>query len=106
MPFPTPTLLQVTVRHPAGAAVVALEGELDLATAPQLDETLAELGDRPVIVDLRGLDYCASVGLRLLLRRDAEAQEHGRRVAVVPGRAPAVKRVFELTDAHRKLRVV
>ena len=106
MPVATPTLLQITVRHAAGTALVALEGELDLVSAPQIDETLEELGDRPVIVDLRGLDYCDSVGLRLLVRRDAEAQEHGRRVAVVPGRAPAVERVFELTDAHRKLLVV
>jgi anti-sigma B factor antagonist len=106
MPVVTPTLLQITVRHAAGTALIALEGELDLATAPQLDETLEELGDQPVIVDLRELEYCDSVGLRLLLRRDAEAQEHGRRVAVVPGHAPAVERVFALTNAQHKLHLI
>jgi anti-anti-sigma factor len=106
MPVATLTLLQITVRHAAGTALVALRGELDLATAPELDETLELLSDRPVIVDLRELDYCDSVGLRLLLRRDAEAQEQGRRLAVVPGHAPAVERVFALTAADEKLHLI
>ena len=106
MPVATLTHLHITVRHAAGTALVALEGELDLATAPQLDETLDELADHPVIVDLRGLDYCDSVGLRLLLRRDAEAQEQGRRLAVVPGHAPVLERLFEATDARERLHLI
>ena len=106
MPVATLTHLHISVRHAAGTALVALEGELDLATAPQLDEALDELSDRPVIVDLRGLDYCDTVGLRLLLRHDAEAREHGRRLAVVPGEAPVVERLFEATDAADKLNLI
>ena len=104
--MPVATQLKITVRHAAGTALVALEGELDLATAPELDETLEGLGDAPVIVDLRELDYCDSVGLRLLLQRDAEAQQRGQRLAVVPGRAPVVERLFEATDAGERLRLV
>jgi len=104
--MPVATQLEITVRHAAGTALVALRGELDLATAPQLEQTLELLEGMPVIVDLRELGYLDSVGLQLLLRRDARAQERGQRLTVVPGAAPAVSRVFELTEAHRILNLV
>jgi len=81
-----------------GALDVVLHGELDVATAPRVDEALASLRDdeRELRVDLRELTFLDSTGLRTLLRARSVAQERGGRLAVVPGPS-AVQRVFELT---------
>ena len=55
-----------------GASVLTLRGELDLATAEQLERALAQAGDE-VLLDLRGLTFMDSTGVRGLL----EAAEHG-----------------------------
>jgi anti-sigma B factor antagonist len=74
-------------------------GTLDMATAPLLESKLAELrtaGFRDLIVDLRGLDFMDSTGLRLVLRWDAAARADGFQVGFVPG-SPQIQRVFEVT---------
>jgi anti-sigma B factor antagonist len=74
-------------------------GTLDMATAEVLEEQLRELrsaGFRRMVVDLGGLDFMDSTGLRLVLRWDAAARADGFNVAFVPG-SPAVQRVFEVT---------
>jgi anti-anti-sigma factor len=55
-----------------GASVLTLRGELDLATAEQLERALAQAGDE-VLLDLRGLTFMDSTGVRGLL----EAAEQG-----------------------------
>src|SRR5437763_12599673 len=52
---------------------VQLRGELDLATAPDLDRLLDQLrrdGHRQVILDLSGLEFLCAAGLSVLLRAD------------------------------------
>jgi anti-anti-sigma factor len=83
-------------------------GTLDLATVPVLEEQLAELlsaGFRELIVDLRGLVFMDSTGLRLLLRWDAAARNDGFALGFVPG-APEVQRVFELTSTTDRIAFV
>jgi anti-anti-sigma factor len=81
-----------------GTIMFFLMGELDMAVAPHLRDQLwsAVEGDHRVVVDLRGLSFIDSSGLRLLVSADARAQKRGARVAFVRGRA-AVHRVFEIT---------
>ena len=74
-------------------------GSLDMATTPDLDATLTELcaADHDlIIVDLGGLDFMDSSGLRLLLNWDAFARRDGISVHLVPG-PPTVQRVFDVT---------
>lgn len=81
-------------------------GALDVATASMLEEQLSELRSarfRELIVDLRGLVFMDSTGLRLLLRWDAAARSDGFRLGFVPG-APEVQRVFELTGTTDSIR--
>lgn len=79
--------------------IVVPEGELDLASADQLDREVRELrgvGFEEIVVDLRRVEFLDSAGLRLLLslRDDAERGGHGLKLV----RGPAcVQRVFELT---------
>ena len=87
---------------------VRLAGTLDMATAPRLDQQIAELRDAGwtlIVIDLGGLSFMDSSGLRLLLRWDAEARKDGFGIQLAPGPAP-VQRVFELTGMSERLTFV
>ena len=93
------------VRPERGAARVLALGSLDVIAAPVLEAQLRELRDAGVlrlIVDLSGLRFMDSTGLRLLLAWDADAHREGYAIEVVPG-PPAVQRVFELTGTSSLL---
>jgi anti-sigma B factor antagonist len=89
-----------------GTVSIALEGELDLASARQLEESLAAAERRSparMVVDLERLQFIDSTGLRLLLQANARAQERGCELVLRPGE-PAVQRAFEVTGALTVLR--
>jgi anti-anti-sigma factor len=103
---PTPGGLTISSVLDGGTVLVGLKGELDLAAAQQMEERMVEIDEgRPgrVVIDLAGLTFIDSTGLRLLLQADTRAQEHGYELLLRPG-APAVQRVFEVTGALDVLR--
>jgi anti-anti-sigma factor len=92
-----------------GVAVVALAGELDLAGATRLEDELERLeasdAVRALVLDLRGLEFLDSSGLRLVVLADQRARDAGRRLALVPGRE-AVQRIFDITRMAERLTFV
>jgi anti-anti-sigma factor len=87
------------------ATVVALSGELDLAGAVALEQELARLeaeAAESVVLDLRGVGFMDSSGLRLIAVSSQRAQERGRRLALVPG-PEQVMRVFDITRMRERL---
>jgi anti-sigma B factor antagonist len=88
--------------------VIAVSGELDLATAPRLCVLISGArvrGVRRVLVDLSATTFCDSCGLRGLIGEDRELKVHGGRLGVVcPGDGP-VSRLFAITRAHELLAV-
>lgn len=88
--------------------VVALSGEIDLASLEPLERELAPVVQRhpPVLVlDLRAVSFLDSSGLRLILRLDRRQREAGGRLAVVRG-GRRVARVLELTGAADHLELI
>lgn len=74
-------------------------GELDLDTVHHVETALTQLrqgGCADVVLDLRGLTFMDSTGLRLVIQWDNAAREGGFRFAIVPGQE-VVQRVFRLT---------
>lgn len=72
-------------------------GELDLAGAPELEESLAlalASDAREIVVDLRGLEFLDSTGLRALVQTCSS--EGGERVSFVEGNAN-VQGVFRIS---------
>jgi anti-sigma B factor antagonist len=65
-------------RDQRGTCRLTLRGELDLATAAQLEQALSEAGD-DVLLDLRGLTFMDSTGVRVLLEA-AERSRDGLRI--------------------------
>jgi anti-sigma B factor antagonist len=79
--------LGLAVEHldPTGA-VVAVAGELDMATAPRLREQLNALiaaGARRLVVDLRGVSFMDSIALAALVRAQQRLGDKGRMAVVI-----------------------
>jgi anti-sigma B factor antagonist len=88
-----------------GATVVHLEGELDLASVPKLQEALhsAQHGDvSQIVVDLRGLTFLDSTGLGVLIAADIAGRDGHVAVSFVRGNE-TVHRVFQLTAVEGRL---
>ena len=77
---------------------LALKGELDLGTAAWLRDALRDASRRhdEVIVDLRGVTFLDSTGLRVLIAALRESESGGWSLGVVPG-PERVQRVFEVS---------
>jgi anti-sigma B factor antagonist len=83
---------------PREGVVMAVAGELDVATAPEFEEALrAQLAAAPVRLDLRGLSFMSSSGIRALdaILRDVAA--HRWALVIEPTMQAAVRQVIELT---------
>jgi len=87
-------------------AIVAPTGELDLSGAAVLEVELDRLAEEPdlaaVVLDLRGLEFLDSSGLRLVVLADMKAREARRRFALIRG-GDTVHRVFEITRMSERL---
>jgi anti-anti-sigma factor len=97
-----------TVDLPAGSAQVVLRGELDIATLDDARRQIeaVEAGAPPVLVlDLSGLTFVDSSGVRLALLADDRARAAGRRLAVRLGTGQAL-RVFQALGLLDKLDVL
>ena len=100
--------LEIATRERPGVAVVALTGELDIAHTGAVEQALlaAEEGRRQLIVlDLRGLTFIDSSGLRVALEADMRARREARRLVIVRG-SEAVHRVFLIALLDKRLEFV
>ena len=73
-----PDSLTISVRNVHGAQVVAVSGELDLATAGALSNQLAETSGSPVVVDLADLSFMDSSGISCLVVAKTRMDDEGR----------------------------
>src|SRR3954447_8294867 len=92
-----------------GVRLLEVFGELDLATAPQLCAALdaARIHRvKRVVVDLTGVDFCDSTGLRALIGASTELRVGGGRLAIACLPGSAVGRLFDIVGARESLRVV
>lgn len=89
------------------AAWVRVNGELDIATAPILDQTLrrAEQQARRIVLDLRELAFMDTSGRHVILAASLRAQQAGGRLVLVRGRAQ-VDHVLALTTTPGDLEIV
>ena len=91
-----------------GVHVIAMRGELDLATAPRLAvriDAARRNGAQRLLVDLTTADFCDSTGLRALIGCRREFVAGGGRMVVAAPEDGAVGRMFALAGAHEVLPV-
>jgi anti-sigma B factor antagonist len=73
----------VTVRHLTDAIVVTADGEIDMATAPELDNAVRQsLTERPgtLVIDLRRARFFSSAGIAVLVTAHRGSAEVALRV--------------------------
>ena len=77
--------------------VIEIVGRLDTITAPALDKTINDdIGDtKNLVLDLKGVEYISSAGLRVLLSAQKKMQKIGS--MKVTGVCEDVMEVFEMT---------
>lgn len=81
-----------------GVLVVAPRGRLDSNTCDALEARLTALvsaGEKRLVLDLSGLDYVSSAGLRVFLLVSKRLREGGGRLALC-AMSPGVRQIFEL----------
>jgi anti-sigma B factor antagonist len=98
----------VSVDATGPRTVVAVRGELDLATAPELEAAVLPplKAGTDTALDLRELEFMDSTGVRVIVAAHLAAQEHAASltVAVVPD--GPVARVLEISGLDVVLDVV
>ena len=103
-----PDNLRIEERDEPGVYLIELAGELDVATAPSLAVLIdrARGRGRPeVLVDLTGVVFCDSTGLRALMGAARELRIAGGQLAIVCPGDGQLARLLEVTGAREALRV-
>ncbi len=99
---------RITVRKEGDAAVLALAGELDLASHPRLEHAVdraLESGAPVVVAELEQLEFMDVAGLRALIRSAQRARGIEKRLVVAAPPAPVI-RLLSLTDQAGALEIV
>jgi anti-sigma B factor antagonist len=102
------SILELEVQEKDGVEIVALKGELDISSVGRVEGDLRQVEPKALkglVLDLRGLSFMDSSGLRLVLEADMRARRDGRRFAIVPG-PEAVHRVFLIALLDKRLEFV
>jgi len=90
-----------------GAAVLSLMGELDISTSAEcaraMAEAIASTEPARVVVDMKGVEFCDSSGLSVLVSALTGAEASGG-VLVLCELHPRVQRVLGITGLHRRFR--
>jgi anti-anti-sigma factor len=92
----------------AGIITVAVQGELDLLTAPKLAAHIGELlhvKPADVVLDLGETEFIDSAGLAILLNVQRRLERRGRQLRVICDNGP-VRHVIELARLEETLGVV
>ena len=97
-------LISTTVTYHHGIAVLAISGEMDLASAAAVEHAIAEVlaKDPPsLIIDLLGVQFLASAGVAILLNAREKFVDCERFSVVAHGRMTS--RAIQLLDLDRLL---
>jgi anti-anti-sigma factor len=103
------SLLTLTTSQEQEAVRVSLTGELDLSSALTFDEELRRIEEESqvdeLVLDLAGLKFMDSTGLRLIISAHQRAKRRGGRLAIVHSSTP-IRRILRLTGMLDRLDVV
>jgi anti-sigma B factor antagonist len=100
--------LRIEVRHETERVILRLDGELDMANAPRLQDAIDHAGldaSAMVVLDLQQLQFIDSTGLRVILSASARSRERGHEFAITPG-SQQVQRLLSVTGVSDHLRII
>lgn len=91
--------MEIAEERRDGIVVLAPAGRLDTNTSGEFESRLLRelgAGARSLVIDLRGIDYVSSAGLRVLLVIAKKLREAGGQLTLC-AMSPAVRQIFELS---------
>ena len=100
--------LRIETQQRADRLILELHGELDMATAPHWPRpstSSPRAVRRDVVLDLRGVSFLDSTGLKAIFSARNASRERGQQLAVTPG-SPQVQRLLSLTRLGEHLTVI
>ena len=89
--------MTIEIKKNVDETIIEIAGRLDTITAPALDKTINEdiAGTKNLVLDVKGVEYISSAGLRVLLSAPKKMQKIGSMKLV--NVCDAVMEVFEMT---------
>jgi anti-sigma B factor antagonist len=106
--LPRGELLEARAERVGSAVVIELNGEMDLATVGSAETALAEIDDVDVDtlgIDLKGLSFLDSSGLRFILAAAKRARDNGWTFFLVRG-STQVHRIFDVAGLDGEMTIV
>ena len=101
-------MLEIAVSETGGVRLLRLRGELDMAGVDQLERLLTP-NQTPeggtFVIDMRGLSFIDSSGLRALIMADERVRDEGGRFIVVRG-PDRVNEILEMTGVAQRIELV
>ena len=89
--------MMIEIKKNEQSTIIEIVGRLDTTTAPSLEKTINEdiVGTKNLVLDLKGLEYISSAGLRVLLATQKKMQQIGSMKLI--NVSLTVMDVFEIT---------
>jgi anti-sigma B factor antagonist len=100
--------MQVTTTDKGSYTVISVSGRLDASTSPDFDSAVRALGTPPaknVLVNLAGLEFVSSSGLRSFLSLAKAAQKAGLRTAFC-SLGPVAADIFKIAGFNSILKIL
>jgi anti-anti-sigma factor len=97
--------LRVYTRVTPDRHTIFLSGEVDVSSAQMLEEAITEAceaGAKEVLLDMAGVEFMDSTGLRAILRGKTMCEEQEREYRLTPGQRP-VEQTLAVTGVRAKL---
>jgi len=97
-----PGALRVTVHETPEAHIIALDGELDVATVEHLNAAVAmAMRERPaaLVIDLRKLTFFGAAGMTTLLDAYEQCRALGCRLVLIRG-SRCIQRIFAICEVE------
>jgi anti-anti-sigma factor len=94
--------MEINARKEKGIQIVSVKGRIDAITAPEFENNLSELiskGARTFLIDLSGLEYISSAGLRSILTGAKKLKEEKGELCFTGLQGP-VEEVFKISGFH------
>ncbi len=95
--------MDVAIKNDGRAAILEVQGEVDLYSSPKMREALVGLTDGrspAVLVDLSGVQYMDSSGVATLVEGLQRTREYGGQFKLA-GLAPAIRDVFRFARLEK-----
>ena len=89
--------MNIGIKKNTDETVIEINGRLDTVTAPDLDKAIVSdvSDDASLVLDVKGMEYISSAGLRVLLAAQKKMSKRGS--MKLKNVCPDVMEVFEIT---------